>query len=102
MQELLSQQMQQQAQQQIENQIQEEQIGAQIKKIIHHILTTKARERLGNIKVVKPEVARSVEILLIQLYQAGRIAQPLSDQQFKEILIKLKGGKKKDIKIERR
>ncbi len=102
MQELLRQQVQEQAQQQIQNQVQEEQIEAQIKKILPHILTPEARERLGNIKVARPQVARGVEILLIQLYQAGKIPKPLSDEQFKDILVKLKEDRKKDIRIERR
>lgn len=101
-QELLAQQLQQQAQQQLQNQIQEEQVEAQIKKIMHLILTPQARERLGNIKVVRPQVARSVEILLIQLYQTGRIPKPLSDSEFKELLVKLKEGRKEETKIKRR
>lgn len=86
---MLQQQSQQQSQQQIQQQIQEEQIGAQIKLIIHQILEPEARERLGNIRLARPEFARQIEIFLIQLYQAGRLPKRLSDAQFKEILEKL-------------
>lgn len=97
MQELLRQKNQQQVQQQF----QKKQIDAQIKKLIHHILSPEARERLGNIRAAKPNFARRVEVLLIQLYQGGRIPEPLSDEQFKKLLKKLKQGRKKDITIKR-
>lgn len=85
----LRQMLQQQAQQQIQQQVQEEQISAQIKLIINQILDTEARERLGNIRIARPEFARQIEIFLIQLYQAGRLPKRLTDAQFKEILEKL-------------
>lgn len=99
---LLQQQMQQKAEQQIQEQLQKEQVEAQIKEIIHRILSQEARERLGNIRLANQSFARSIEVLLIQLYQVGKITKPLSDQQFKELLMKLKERKKRDIKIKRR
>lgn len=94
----LRQMLQQQAQQQIQQQIQEEQISAQIKLIINQILDPEARERLGNIRLARPEFARQIEILLIQLYQAGRLPERLTDAQFKEILKKLH-AKKRETRI---
>jgi programmed cell death protein 5 len=90
--------MQQQTQQQMQQQAQEEQIASQIKGIINQILTPEARNRLGNIRLARPEFARQVEILLIQLYQAGQLPQKLTDEKLKEILTRIH-GKKKDIKI---
>jgi programmed cell death protein 5 len=100
MQELLQQQLEQQSREQMQQQLQEEYINVQIKKIINQILTPKARERLGNIRTVRPDFARSVELFLIQLYQAGRLPKQLNDAKFKEILLKLKQGKK-EINIRR-
>jgi len=101
MQELLQRQLQQQAQEQIQRQLQEEQINAQIKLIISKILSPKARERLSNIRIARPEFARSIEIFLIQLYQSGRLQGQLDDNKFKEILLKLKESKR-DIRIRRK
>ena len=90
--------MQQQDQQQMQHQAQEEQVATQIKGIIHQILTPEARDRLGNIRLARPEFARQVEILLIQLYQSGQLPKKLTDEKLKEILTKIH-GKKKDTKI---
>lgn len=94
MQQLLQQQMQEQAQEQIQRQMQEEQLNLQIKLIINQILTPEARGRLGNIRIARPDFARAVEIFLIQLYQQGKLRGTLDDKQLKEILMKLKEGKK--------
>lgn len=94
MQELLQRQIQQATQERIQQQLQEEQINAQIRMIINKILTPEARQRLGNIRVAMPEFARSVEIFLIQLYQAGRLPKQVDDPMLKEILLKLKESKK--------
>ena len=94
MQELLQGQMQQQTNEVMQQQVQEQQINTQIKQIINKILTPEARQRLGNIRTAKPDFARNVEIFLIQLYQAGRLPKQVNDQTFKEILLKLKEGKR--------
>lgn len=98
--ELMQQQMQQQAQQRIQQQIQEEQIAAQIKIIINQILTPEARGRLSNIRLARPEFARQIEILLIQLYQAGQLPKKLTDEKLKEILGRIH-SRKKETKITR-
>ena len=101
MQQLLQQQMQQQLQQQVQQQLQEEEMSAQIKLIINKILTPEARERLSNIRTVRPAYARQIEILLIQLYQAGKLPQQLTDDGLKEILLKIQSAKREG-KIEKR
>ncbi len=93
--------MQQQSQQQIQQQIQEEQIDEQIKIIISQILTPQARERLGNIRIARPEFARQIEVFLIQLAQGGRLPSQVTDEQLKEILGKLH-KKKRETKIIRK
>ena len=92
MQQVLQQQMQQQLQQQAQQQFQEDEISSQIKLIINKILTPEARERLGNIRTVRPSYARQIEILLIQLYQAGKLPSQLTDEGLKEILSRIKGS----------
>ena len=94
MQQLLQQQMQQQQQEAMQQQMQEAEVSSQIKFIINQILTPEARERLSNIRLARPEYARQIEILLIQLKQAGRLPKQLPDEEFKKILMKIRGSNK--------
>ena len=91
-----------QLQNQQSSQIQEEQraaLEAQKQAILRQILTEEARQRLANIKLVRPQLAESVEIRLIQLAQQGAISEKLTDSQLKEILRKIQ-GQKRDSKID--
>ncbi len=65
---------------------------------LRQILTPEARSRLTNLKMVRPEFAEQIEIQLIQLAQAGRINEPLTDEQLKTILKQLQ-GRKRETKI---
>ena len=69
-------------------------MASQIKTIVSQILEPAARERLSNIRTARPEFARQIEVLLIQLYQAGQLPQKLSDENFKKILERISGNKK--------
>lgn len=62
--------------------------------ILQKILSKKARERLGRIRLVKPELASQLELYLVQLYQAGKIKDEISDEQLKFILETLTSKKK--------
>lgn len=90
---LMQQQQQAQSQQQLQH-LKEQEIETQIKLIITKILTPEARERLGNIRLARPQFARQIELFLIQLHQAGKLPQKLADEQLKQILEKLKQGKR--------
>ena len=76
------------------------QVEAQKQAILRTILTQEARQRLTNIRMVKPEFAEQIELQLIQLAQSGRLKVPLDDRQLKEVLKRLQ-GQRKDIKIRR-
>jgi programmed cell death protein 5 len=78
----------------------QQQLELQKQAILRRILTPEARQRLTNIKMVRPEFAAQLELQLIQLAQQGRLPIPLSDQQLKAILAQLQAGKR-DIKIRR-
>ena len=69
--------------------------------ILRSILTTQAKERLGRIKVARPEMAEEVENQLIMLAQGGRLKNKINDEQLRMLLSKII-PKKRDIKIERR
>jgi len=78
----------------------QEQIEMEKQAILRRILTSDARQRLTNLKMVKPEFADQLELQLIQLAQQGKISIPITDEQLKEILIRLQSGRR-EIKIRR-
>jgi len=78
-----------------------QQIELQKQALLRQILTPEARQRMNNLKMVKPEFAAQLELQLIQLAQAGRLNIPLTDEQLKELLAKLQSTKR-DIKIRRK
>ncbi len=64
------------------------------------ILTPEARQRLANLRLVKPELVAQLEEYLIQLANSGRIRMPISDEVLKEILARLTSGRR-SIRIRR-
>jgi len=78
----------------------EQQLELQKQAILKTILTPEARQRLANLKLVKPEFTAQLEIQLIQLAQMGKLPIPLTDEQLKQILIQLQ-SQKREIKIRR-
>jgi programmed cell death protein 5 len=77
-----------------------EQLEAQKQAVLREVLTPEARQRLTNIKMVKPEFADQLELQLIQAAQGGRIKLPITDEQLKQILSRIVPGRR-DIKIRR-
>jgi programmed cell death protein 5 len=80
---------------------QQKEFEDQKKHILRAILTDDARERLGRIKVARPEMAENLENQLIMLAQSGRLKNKINDEQLRELLSKLL-PKKRDITIRRR
>lgn len=76
------------------------QFDAQKQAALKQILTPEARQRLTNIRMVKPEFAEQIELQLIQLAQSGRISIPIGDDQLKEALARLQ-SQRKEIRIRR-
>jgi len=94
-----------QAQQQQQEQVQRVQQEAEAQKdaLMRQILTPEARQRLANIKIVRPEHASQLELQLIQVAQSRRVALPITDEMLKKLLTQLmEQQQKRDIKITRR
>jgi len=79
----------------------QQQMEAQKQAILRRILTQEARQRLNNLKMVKPDFANALELQLIQLVQSGKVQTPITDDQLREILVRLQ-GQRREIKITRR
>ncbi len=78
-----------------------EEMSAQKESILKQILSPDARMRLGNIKMVKPEISNMVEQYLITMATQGKIHEQISDEQFKQILLSIQQPKR-DFKFNRR
>jgi programmed cell death protein 5 len=75
--------------------------AAMRQRVLLVVLDPQARQRLMNIRLVKPELAAAVENYLINAASSGRINRPLTDEELKQLLLRTQQPKK-DFKIERR
>jgi programmed cell death protein 5 len=88
-------QLQRQAAQQHVAEAQQREFEEQKYQIMRKILTQEGRQRLENIRMVRPQFAEQIELQLIQLAQSGRIRGQLTDDAFKKLLEQLADKKKK-------
>jgi len=84
-----------------EKPVNEEEFNAQKENILKRILTSEARMRLNNIKMVKPELSSMVEQYLIGMATQGKVRSQINDDQLKQILLSIQQPKR-DFKINRR
>ena len=68
--------------------------------LLRMALTSEARQRLANVKMVKPDLAASVEEYVIQVASSGKLKRVIDDEQVKQMLGALQ-DKKRDITIRR-
>ena len=78
----------------------EDQVNAQKDMLLKQILSSEARLRLNNVKMVKPDLANMVENYLLGLASQGRSPGQITDDQLKQILLSAQQPKK-DFKINR-
>jgi programmed cell death protein 5 len=83
----------QRSEEQRQEQMQQE-LEAQKQSLLRSILSPEARQRLANLKMVRPEFTEQLELQLIQLAQQGKLPIPLGDKQLKEILTQLQSRKR--------
>ncbi len=79
----------------------EAEINAQKEFILKQILSSEARLRLNNVKMVKPDVVNTVENYLISMASQGKLRPPVTDEQLKQILLSIQQPKR-EFKINRR
>ncbi len=70
-------------------------------RILQSLLDPQARQRLTNIRLVKPELAMAVENYLINAASTGRLNRALTDEELKQILLSIQQPKK-EFKFDRR
>lgn len=72
---------------------------AQRQSILRIILTPEARERLANVKLVRPELARAVEDYLISLYSSGQLRNVIGDETLRDILAEVDSKMRREVRI---
>ena len=74
--------------------------NAQKEIILRQVMSSEARNRLNNVRMVKPDLANLVENYLLNLAAQGKISGQISDEQLKQILSSAQQPKR-DFKINR-
>ena len=74
--------------------------NAQKEIILRQVMSSEARNRLNNVRMVKPDLANLVENYLLNLSAQGKITGQISDEQLKQILSSVQQPKR-DFKINR-
>jgi programmed cell death protein 5 len=77
---------------------QERQEKAARDQMMRVVFSTEARERLSNIRMIKPELAASIENQIFQLAASGKLRSQVSDEDLKRMLESFQRPKK-DFKI---
>lgn len=86
-----------------EEQVRQQKMEFELQKqqIMRALLTSEARERLARVKLARKEEGEQIEMLLIQLYQSGKITKQVDDAMLKQILERAFAGNKREFKIRR-
>jgi programmed cell death protein 5 len=74
---------------------------AERSEILRRILTPEARERLGRIRLAKPDVAQAIEQQIIGLAASGRLQRQIDDPTLRSLLERLM-PERREIHITRR
>jgi programmed cell death protein 5 len=73
---------------------QEKEVRAAREQMLRVIFTSEARERLNNVRMVKPDLADSIESQILQLVSSGRLRKQVNDEDLKQMLGQLQRPKK--------
>ena len=68
--------------------------------VMRAALTSEARQRLANVRMVKPQLAQTIEDYVFQMASQGKLRRVINDDELKEMLGSLQ-EKKRDFTIRR-
>jgi programmed cell death protein 5 len=85
----------------VAQQAEAERRAAEQREVLRRILTPEARERLGRIRLAKPDIAQAVEQQILALAASRRLTRMIDDETLRQILERVM-PEKRDIKITRR
>jgi len=69
--------------------------------IIRMAFTSEARQRLTNVRMVKPELAKTIEEYVIQLASSGKLTSVIDDDKLKMLLGSMAEKQHREFKIRR-
>jgi len=69
--------------------------------VLRRVMTPEARERLGRIRLAKPDIAAAVEQQVFSLAASGRLQRPIDDATLRALLERLM-PERREINITRR
>jgi programmed cell death protein 5 len=75
--------------------------AAERAEMLRRVLTPEARERLGRIRLAKPDVAQAVEQQILSLAASGRLQRMIDDNTLRALLERLM-PQRREINITRR
>lgn len=87
-------------QNQLEKIQQARQLEQMKKTLMARILSPEAYERLSRVRMVNPAAAGQAELYLLQIYQQGKLAGKITDEQMRQVLTAL--SEKKEFTIRRK
>ncbi|MDP7080357.1 MAG: DNA-binding protein [Candidatus Undinarchaeales archaeon] len=88
-----------QLQQQMDDDAQRQQFDELKRTLFLKMLTEEARERLGRIRIARPDFVEQVEVVLIQLIQSRQITGKVDEKALLTIIKKIRGANKKEYRI---
>ncbi len=86
-------------QKRLEEERKKAELAMQRRMLLHRILTPEARQRLDNLRIIKPELVEALENQLIALAQSGRIRVPITDDDLKRILEEIYRRTHREVRI---
>ena len=69
--------------------------------IIRMAFTSEARQRLTNVRMVKPDLAKTIEEYVIQLASSGKLTSIIDDDKLKVLLGSMAEKQHREFKIRR-
>lgn len=67
--------------------------------ILNQVMSSEAREKLGNIRLVRPERAEQVESYVIRAAQSGQLSGKVSEEEVKDLLRRVTEQTQKNTKV---
>jgi programmed cell death protein 5 len=68
-----------------------QELDAQMKSVLRHVLDDRAYERSMNVRLASPELYQQLVALLAQLYRGNQLKGKISDEQLKKLLERVSG-----------
>ena len=93
------QEMQAQAEQQLAQEQERVTIEAQMQGALRQLMSAEAKERLAQVRVARPEMAKTVEQQVMALARDGKLTAPIDDATLQKMLAQLSRRRETTVEI---